>query len=79
MIFMSYLLSLSVGLDGKILVFDHLCVFSTLCVALLDCIHLPGGTIGYPADPRLIHLSVCLSVRSLFIILQKIAQAQQIW
>jgi hypothetical protein len=41
MIFMSYLLSLSVGLDGKIFVFDHLCVFSTLCAALLDCIHFP--------------------------------------
>jgi hypothetical protein len=23
---------------------------------------LPGGTVGYPAPPRLIHLSVCLSV-----------------
>ncbi len=41
MTFMSYLLSLSVGVDGKILVFDHLCVLSTLCVALLDCIHFP--------------------------------------
>ena len=41
MIFMSYLLSLSVGLDGKILVLDHLCVFLTLCVTLLDCIHFP--------------------------------------
>ncbi len=39
--FMSYLLSLSGGLDGKILVFDHSCVFSTLCVALLDSIHFP--------------------------------------
>jgi hypothetical protein len=39
--FMSYLLSLSVGLDGKILVFDHVCVFLTLCVTLLDCIHFP--------------------------------------
>jgi hypothetical protein len=38
---MSYLLSLSVGSDGKILIFDHLCVFSTLCITLLDCIHFP--------------------------------------
>ena len=38
MTFMSYLLSLSVGLDGKILVFDHISVFSTLCGTLLDCI-----------------------------------------
>ena len=41
--------------------------------------NLPGGTTGYPAHPRLIHLSVCLSVISLLIILQKIAQAKQIW
>jgi hypothetical protein len=39
--FLSYLLPLSGGLDGKILVFDHVCVFSTLCVTLLDCIHFP--------------------------------------
>jgi hypothetical protein len=39
MMFMLYLLSLSVGLDGKILVLDHFCVFLTHCVALLDCIH----------------------------------------
>ena len=40
---------------------------------------LPGGTVGYPARPTLIRLSVRLSVISLLIILQKIAQAQQIW
>ncbi len=40
-----YLLSLSDGLDGKILVFDHLCVFLTLCVTLLDCIHFPLWTL----------------------------------
>ncbi len=34
MIFMSYLFSLSVGLDGKILVFDHLCVLDTVCCSL---------------------------------------------
>ncbi len=39
--FMSYLLSLSGGLDGKILVFDHYVFFLTLCVTLLDCIHFP--------------------------------------
>ena len=33
--FMSYLLSLSGGLDGKILVFDHSCVFlDTVCYSL---------------------------------------------
>jgi hypothetical protein len=33
--FMSYLLALSGGLDGKILVFDHLCVFlDTVCYTL---------------------------------------------
>jgi hypothetical protein len=26
------------------------------------CLTLPGGTVGYPAHPRLIRLSVCLSV-----------------
>ncbi len=45
MTFMTYLLSLSVGFDGKILVFDHICVFSTLCVTLLDCIHFPLWTL----------------------------------
>jgi hypothetical protein len=34
MIFMSYLFSLSVGLDGKILVFGHLCVLDTVCCSL---------------------------------------------
>ena len=33
---------------------------------------LPGGTVGYPAHPRLICLSVCLFVRSLLIILWSI-------
>ncbi len=33
-IFMSYLLSLSGGSDGKILVFDHLCVLDTVCYSL---------------------------------------------
>ena len=32
--FVSYLLSLSGGLDGKILVFDHLCVLDTVCYSL---------------------------------------------
>jgi hypothetical protein len=40
---------------------------------------LPGGTVGYPAHPRLIRPSVYLSIRSLFIFLRKIVQAQQIW
>ena len=34
MILMSYLFSFSVGLDGKILVFDHLCVLDTVCCSL---------------------------------------------
>ena len=37
---------------------------------------LPGGTVGYPAHPRLIR---CPSVISLLSFLRKIAQAQQIW
>ncbi len=32
--FMSYLRSLSGGLDGEILVFDHLCVLHTVCYSL---------------------------------------------
>ena len=39
---------------------------------------LPGETVGYPAQPRLIRPSVSPSVISLLIILQKIAPAQQI-
>ena len=46
-------------------------------------VHLPGGTSGYPAQPGLIRLSVCLSVcRSVRAcrlgIERKMAQAQQI-
>jgi hypothetical protein len=32
--FMSYLLSLSGGLDGKILVFDHVCFLNTVSYSL---------------------------------------------
>ena len=39
---------------------------------------VPGGTVGYPAHPRLIRLSFCPLI-SLLIILRKIARAQQIW
>ncbi len=39
----------------------------------------PGGTVGYPAHPRLIRPSVRTSVISLLSFLRKIAQAQQIW
>ncbi len=43
-------------------------------------IPLPGGTVGYPAHPRLIRLSVLLSFCDpLLSYLRKIAQAQQIW
>ncbi len=34
MVFMSYLFSLRVGLDSKILVLDHLCVLNTVCCSL---------------------------------------------
>ncbi len=40
---------------------------------------LPGGTVGYPAHPRLIRPSVRPSVIPLLSFLRKIAQAQQIW
>ena len=42
-------------------------------------VYVPGGTAGYPAHPRLIRLSVSLSVSKLLIFLRIIALAQQIW
>jgi len=56
---------------------------NTRCTGKHDEMHLPGGTVGYPAPPRLIHPSVCLSVcpsvhACRLGIQWKIAQAQQI-